>query len=437
MHRRAGGIGLGLILIVATALLALSIRSSPQLSATDEQEHLDYLDKAGDGHLVRLGETLGPVTLREYACRGLDGHPDLALPPCTSRELAAVDFPAHGFNTVSEHPPLYYLVNGPLARVLTRVGAVESSLTAGRLVDALWLWVAMTLLWMLLAEGGVSPLARLVVASLLLATPVVIEAETKVNPDVTAMATGAAVLLLALRWERGRSAWWWVVLAGILAAATKETNLIGVGLAAGYLVIRSCSTPSPTAVGWSPRAFRWVAAATCASALVTTAAWQIAYMKRALVPESANPLTQQYYVDSLSLSTILGEGTRLLTPVHQPFLLEPFRGHGVAIVLMTLTDAVLVGALIGGIAFGTHTGRTTVLATATVLVLLATGPVLAVVEYASQHVFFATPPRYGLSALPACGLLLGEALNKRLALIAVGLFSLLSLAYSVARLAAG
>ena len=114
-------------------------RNSRPLSPYDEQQHLDYVLKAGDFHLPADDEKLGQTAMREIACRGIDG-PDWTLgspgvPACDTAVFDPAPFPDAGYNTAGGAPPGYYFPTGVIARAIDVLTPVSSPLLAVRITS--------------------------------------------------------------------------------------------------------------------------------------------------------------------------------------------------------------------------------------------------------------------------------------------------------------
>jgi len=99
---------LAALLVLAISVLGLYIRAYHPLSHADGLQHTDYLIKASHGELVRRGDRIGAIAMREMSCRGIDVGPDdyqrfygrpKDLPACDAPSLDPARFPEEGFNT--------------------------------------------------------------------------------------------------------------------------------------------------------------------------------------------------------------------------------------------------------------------------------------------------------------------------------------------------
>src|SRR5439155_19262547 len=92
-------------------------------SPIDELSHIDTLIKASRFDIVKGDERVGQAALREEACRGIDRADP--LPPCDSVTFDPQDFRDLGVNVISGRFPVYHLVTGLPARVLSAVTGTD------------------------------------------------------------------------------------------------------------------------------------------------------------------------------------------------------------------------------------------------------------------------------------------------------------------------
>lgn len=400
------------VLALSALLIVLHVKRFTLLSPIDELQHIDYLEKASRGELVRRGDKVGNVAMREEACRGIDA-PGFVPPPCHTVALQAQDFQEGGYNTAWIHPPLYYAITGVVARALLRLPGIDSLVTAGRLANIIWLGPAVILLWVLLAELGLASSTRLAALTLLIASPGVLHSVATINPDATALASGAAVLLAAVLWERGSLPLSGLVVIAFAGLALKPTNVLGVGVAVAYLLARATQRPeeSPGTASPSWRRLTLGAAALVAGAVISGAIWMAVQKSVARVDLLSIPMNQRFHVSTLSLGQVLGEVPAAMTPLHDAYLSPPLRTHTISS-FVWVTEWLLLGASLGAVALAGRGSRLAAFGAATLLLMAATGPLLVAVNYVSFRAYVPIPPRYGLSIVPALGVVLAGLLQK-------------------------
>src|SRR5690349_8139260 len=146
----AGVAGLLAVLVAVSLVLVGNIRDHPELSAIDEVGNGDYLFQASHGGMAQLGERLGPEITREMACRGVSYFPKPQGPCPGNGDPASV--PGWDVTNSDIHPPTYYYVTAWIGAAILRVAPTDSLITAGRLVNILWLGAGLVLLYLVLRD---------------------------------------------------------------------------------------------------------------------------------------------------------------------------------------------------------------------------------------------------------------------------------------------
>lgn len=439
------------ILLFALLVVGLHVRAYPTLSPIDELQHIDYMVKASRGERVKQGDKVGETAMREEACRGVDA--DFTPPPCDSPDLRPEQFQEAGYNTASGQFPIYYAVTGAVARVILRAPGIDSIVTAGRLVGALWLAAGAFITWLLMAEFGVRTVTRAAVLGLLMTTPVVLHMSATVNPDSTLLLGGAAMVLATLRWERGAH-WGWPVGITVAALLVEKTNILAAALIAIYLAVRGVGAlwarrrgeseeilenPSPQR-GEAP--FRSFALLLGMAAILVVGSLVLTELKSEVQqiggtnPGLDIPKNRMFRVESLSADQVVSQVPALVTPVSRPPLAEFLSGPGTS-VLIRFTDWVLLGAAVGSALWATHRSRVAALGAAVVVTMVVLGPAMALRNYIFGSQFWPIPARFGLTLLPALALLLGVSVVKRSVRVAVTTFSGVAVVYVLGQLVAG
>ena len=402
------------LLLFAALLVVLHVRSYPQLSPVDELQHVDYMIKASRGELVRRGDHVGQDAMREQACRGVDGAA-MSLPSCDSGRFDPAAFQEEGFNTAEIHPPPYYVVTGAVARSMLPLLGDRGLLVAGRLVGALWLMAGVAVVWFLLAAFGVRPSSRVAVVLLVVTAPAVLHGSSTVNNDATALVAGGGLLLAAVSWQRRSLPAWAVAAVAGAGVLFKLTNLVGAGVAAGYLLLQALAhrrapdgRPQP---GRDARAHLAMAAGIVAAVTVAGLTWVVLHEALATAPNLTNPISRRLHVDSLSLEQVLPAAGAGVTPLDGAHL-APFLGGVLVSTLMTAVRWLFIGSSFGVAASAEAGSGEEAVALSTMATVVLGGPFFVVVNYLSLDVFYAVPPRYMLSAVPAMAVALGLSMRK-------------------------
>jgi hypothetical protein len=430
-----GIFALAAIVLLAALLVALHVREYTMLSPIDELQHLDYALKVSDGDLVRRGDLFGDEAMREEACRGVDAA--FLPPPCDARTLRPQEFQEGGFNTAYIHSPGYYIVAGFGGRLVDRVPGVSSPVVGARLMGALWLGAAFVLLWMVFDELGVRVAARLPVLLLVACAPTVLHATATVNPDGSALAIGAAALLVVLRWESGRAPPWLLAVVGVAAVLTKINNVMAVGVAVLYLGFRwyqqratgPRTDPSPDGSGYEPdgghvaagrhaegparsgRATTVAVAALALSVAVLGGAWMLFSSVNARVDANEIPMTQRFLVESISADEFLDNLTTGLTPLRDPYLpavlATPLTRAG-----SILGDRLLMIGVAGSLIVSRPRSRERAIASAAVLAMVVVGPMFVAFNFVASSIYVTIPSRYGLAVVPAAAAATGLLIQR-------------------------
>jgi hypothetical protein len=419
---RRGLLPLATVLAIGACLVVLHVVAYTQLSPIDELQHVDYLIKASHGQLLRRGDVLGREALREAACRGIL-LAERGVPDCrTVAELPPTVKEQQGVNSEEIQPPAYYFLTGVVARVVRWALPLSSIVTAARLVGILWLGAGVAMLWAVLRRLGVPTLPRWGAATLVASAPVVLHATACVNNDATALVAGAGVLLAAVAWERGEAHWAVVAVAAFMAVAFKPTNVVGVGAAALYLVLRGFLGPDR-----APRRASAMAGGLVGAALLASLVVLVIHDTTAKAGALANPNTVTFHVDTITVDQVITAIPSGVTPVQDP-LLAPFLAVAPVKVLILASNWLLLACGLGlGLTAATGS-RSEALAVGAIVACAVAGPAFVLVNYFSVHTFVAIPTRYSLSALPALAAALGLALRKPWAQWAVCAFAALSAA---------
>ena len=431
------------VILFAALLVALHIREYTELSPIDELQHLDYALKVSDGDLVRRGDLFGDEAMREEACRGVDAV--FPTPPCDARTLRPQDFQEGGYNTAYIHSPGYYLVAGLGGRVVDRVPGVASPVVGARLMGALWLGAALVLLWMIFDELRVRVAARLPVLLLVACAPTVLHAAATVNPDGSALAIGAAALLVVLRWESGRARPWLLAVVGVAAILTKVNNVMAVGVAVLYLALRwyqqratePGTDPSPDDSGRqaggdqlaadrptdgpsrSGRATVVAITTLAVSVAVVGGAWMLFSSVNARVDADEIPMTQRFLVDSVSVDQVVDSLPVGLTPLRDAYIpavvATPLTRAGAL-----LGDRLLLIGVVASLIVSRPRSRERALAASATLAMIVVGPMFVSFNYVASSIYVTIPSRYGLAIVPAAAAAAGLLIQRSRAGVIVG-----------------
>jgi len=226
--------------LLVVPLNGLAVHDSSSISPIDETGWINQLIKGSRFEVVTPGELMVDESIREFCQRG---HQLFSWPACPDHgRIDASDYVYKGVE-ISEHSPFYFLITGPIARALRStpidLPPNDSIVTWGRLLGSAWLLLG---LYFTLRIGELLALSRramILAIGFLIVTPALWHASTIVNPDQTAIPSGAAMLLAGLSWEKSGRRLWLVGLVALLGAALDPTNAVAILLVLIYLGVRA------------------------------------------------------------------------------------------------------------------------------------------------------------------------------------------------------
>lgn len=410
---RRDWIACGILLLASLLLVGLHVRAYTTLSPIDELQHVDYALKAGEFDIVRRGERVGQDAMAEAACRSVDA-PQYQGPPCGLAEYDPADFQENGINTSASQLPPYYIVTGLVARAVTGVGILDSSVTAARMVGALWLAGAMAIVWYVMALLGIPRLQRGIVAALFLVTPLVLFHAATVNADAVLMLCGALVLLAAVQYDRGRLRGHWLLLVCIAVFFVEPTNLLTVTAVGLYLSIRYVGR---TDLSWQRRLLPL-------AIIPIGALFRLEIVDRiqdAVLPRVASMSSAPMFRDrastevDVSLDKVLDQLTATFTPVQRAYLPPLLRTSSI-LAFIFITNWLLIGVMYATALGPAVRERMAWWGRVIAVMLLTAGPFYTFYYAYFSNVDFPAPGRFALPLLPILMLVAAEGLRTRVAI---------------------
>jgi hypothetical protein len=354
--RRAVMLALLVCVAVPTTLVALQINDNPKFSPIDEGAHWDYVTRVSHGSVPRIGQNLQPSTLRELSCRQTDLN-GLVVPKCTTKHLAAHQFPGFAQQYEAQHPPTYYAITVPLRWVAMHVFGF-SDVGGTRLTGILWLVLGLLLLW---CAGRVLDLAPEVIGlgALLLATaPVVIYHTAVISNDVPSIFVGSLVALVAALAYKRPGRWMTPALAatGFFAAAIKTTDLFPVAAIAAVFAVqawtrRPAGAPTHAVATVKGLVRRWMpdGGALLFGGLLASSIWVLLNHQLALIDPKDIAAFGVLRVRPVGPGTILREVPILLGPVTDSFVSPGTLGGNLQQFVTPLLRFLLIGGALSGL----------------------------------------------------------------------------------------
>jgi hypothetical protein len=426
----AGLLGLVAVLVGVSLVLVVNIHAHPELSAIDEVGNGDYLFQASHGGMAQLGERLGPEITREMACRGVSYFPKPQVPCPGNGDPASV--PGWDVTNSDIHPPTYYYLTAWIGKAILLVAPTDSLITAGRLVNVLWLGAGLVLIYLVLRDLRARVPGRLATCLLVGLCPSVIQHLSMVNVTATAIPAGALLVLATVRWEQHRWRLPFLALTSGLCIALKADNLVPVFAVCLYLVARAAVAASarrrgtplePSVVTTPPKVpleaadaaahgarspLTYLAAAVLAgvAALVVEFSWLAIRNAVAIGGPWSNPGSLIFRRDDLRLDDLVSQLPSLVLPLGPLAPSAP---------LLALAGIALIGGFAGAALHRPVSDPLQQWGLAVTAAGLLGGPLLVVGTYLGSSIIFPLPGRYGFGLVAPMAMLLGVALRSRVA----------------------
>jgi hypothetical protein len=389
--------------VLAAPLIGWKAVHNRQLSVFDEWQYADRVHQASTGDFtIRDGEKISPWGHQQLTCRGIvrvvPGHParcDEKHPEAPNPNSAAAD------------PPTYFWVTGVATRAVLTTGLTDDVITTARLVGIGWAALAMWTLFVLARTVGANRPASLLVASTQVLVPVFAQQYTYLTPHALDVPVGAFAVMAALQWMRGRWSWWPLVVAGILAALTKGTN-ITIVVALGIFLLAVLVWPG---VFDRDRRRRAVLGglALGGSAVVSTVLWTVVVDATRLAVYDP---PGDYIVDSLDPAAVAVDAIRFMAPF----------GDGGMLFFGTLMMSAMTGtALVVWSGLLRRRPLLRPLAAGYVLGAMVSPIVLTLLVFFTSDQYIGMQLRYGLALWPLGLAFVALLLRTRTALVLAGL----------------
>lgn len=403
-----------LVILLAGGLVGLHIHAYQQLSVYDEAQHVDYVNYLLQGEVPFAGAHWLPETVQAVACRTID-YPMDKYPTCGGPATPDV-LPNGGLTTAFGHTPLYYLAPVGAVWLVDHVlpGHLDPVSTM-RTTGALWLALAILLMWIIWRDLRVPWPVRAATAIALVASPVVLLTQSAVTNDATQLAAGAAITLVALRWEQRRLPTWAAVLVAAVAVALKDTTLAVLIMACLYVLVRRLQEKGVARPGWwrtfDRRTLTFVGLFAAVFAVISVG-WSAIQESRATIDQRLIPQNVLSTVHSFDVSWLPGSMLSVASPLQPQFLQSALRSTVGSTAGSMVNVGLLVLAIVGAVR--SRPGSVVrALSIATGIAMLVFGPLLTVIIYVSAGSHFGLPARYGISLVPVIATLGATAVRSR------------------------
>ena len=421
------------VLVIASFGMSAVVTANhgPALSPVDEWVYVDYLFKLPVQGIVYEGEKIGKEALVIMSCDGVTPYGPMG-PECGSSVADLSTFPYKGVTSADAYTPAYFAVTRVVGDAIHTVTGINQ-LSSWRVTGALWLGLASVLLYKLLRQWRIGRPIILGLGLSVIASPFAWWTYSYVSTDAPSLAFGILILLAAVKIGRGQWSGWWLPVISTVAVLFKVTNVLGVCLAALYLLILWLLERKETQwVGWKTRrphqqdrsslGLLVFAVAALGASVTAQVAW-LAFRSAEAVGNPVNqaigiPLTPEELVSQVAtflpgtiVSNVNVTGSTDLAYAIPGFVVAP------------LTWICITGVL--GAFWTLRKGsKLAPIVVSVTMAALFFAPMLAIIIQLTTSNYFPLPPRYGAAILGSFLLLAGLTIRNRWA---IGIL----LAYSV------
>lgn len=189
------------LLLLPSMYYGLAIRSYVgTYSPFDEHTHMGYAWSISHGNIPAKGDLLPKEVLNDLSCSGYRSLQDkinntIGIPACNSN-APADSYPGEGEQYNSFHPPLYYIITGILARIISSISDVSFEYAA-RYLSIVWMDAGIVALFFSLRKWEISTSISLATCALIPFIPVFLNPGSAVTNDAPALLCGAGFLWIA------------------------------------------------------------------------------------------------------------------------------------------------------------------------------------------------------------------------------------------------
>ena len=414
-----------LLIVLVFTLNGITTHKVSQVSKIDEQYWIDHLVRGSNFEITQSGDRVTDEAIDELCRRGGAGVAR-AQKSCVRGHIDATKLGIWKGVNIAGHTPFYFLITGPIARVLRAtpidLPPDDSIVTWARLLGSVWLLIG----WYLVLRVGelLAVNRRMLVTALIFlsATPALLHASTIVNPDQTAVPAGAAVLFAALMWERRGKGVTWVALAALVGAALDPTNALAILAVMLYFVFRVVARQmgdgDDSTRPWAD--YLKVAVVMGVAVLLANRGWDwitVHFIAHPGIPgldlsKSPTALAYELKGDGLGIWHLIGGD--IIFSMFPPFrdIAPPLqRVHPLADLATIIAEMFAIGALVAVLLRDKIKDRLGALGFATVAALLVSPTALVIYNYAVGGTFDHPIWRYGLCLLPLIAVILAVAVR--------------------------
>ena len=222
--------------IIALVTMGTTVAGhSRAMSPIDEWVYLDYLQKVPTQGMVFEGEPLTQEALGYMACYGqvFFGR-DKGLECDGSYDR--MQFPQEGTTSAQIYTPIYFAPTSFVGYAIHFATGIDL-IMAWRLASSQWLVAGLLAFLMVLRLFKVPNLVQFMSGILIMGAPFSYMMYSYVSTDAPALLCGSLLVYFGVRFLRGKSPGWLLVLVAAISGATKGTFVLGVALGALILLV--------------------------------------------------------------------------------------------------------------------------------------------------------------------------------------------------------
>lgn len=424
--------------IIALLTMGTTIAGhSNAMSPVDEWVYLDYLQKVPTQGIVHRSEPLSQESLGYMACYGQVFFGRGEGIACDG-DYDPMQFDLEGTTSAQIYTPIFFAPTSFVGYAIHFVTGIDL-IMSWRLASSLWLVAGLLAFLALLRLFKVPNLIQLMSGILIIGAPISFLMYSYVSTDAPALLCGSLLVYFGVRYIRGKSRGWPLVVVAAISGLTKGTFVLGVVLVALILLVE-----------WIIRAVDGVRLApengSFIRQLLTRPNSHLPFWAMAMVAATAfvevvwiklidvwayAPGINQGTASDLTFVELLRQSTSFVFPVlGMHFSVDgPMGLDGVPVPGFAATPYswILVAGLLGGFWALTRTSVNRSLIIATAIAVLTFGPLLALIIRYSTGYYFPFPSRYAAVLIPVLILIVAIQIRNKWAtwlLLSFGLVTL-------------
>lgn len=421
-----------LLIFASLAVVVVHVPQHQQISPIDEYVYIDYLAKVPEQLVVHPGEETGSYARNYLSCHPVGLLGNFASNFCDTG-VTSVDsaYPYNGVSSADFYTPIYFGATWVMAQPLHWIG-IDDLTEAGRYTGFVWLVSAVLLFFFTLRRLKISePLAIGLGLGLAGSIPA-FWSNTYISTDSPALASGALMVYLLVRYGSRRNIGWALILSATFVTLIKIQNFsaVAVVLLTLLVFVVQSAFDSRAEPGWFKRSLNDRRLWTAALMVIVPVFFEIIWL---IIRASI----------AIGLPADQGVGTPLTRVALFREIFSFFGGVGLgavgpdslsptALAVTNVQTWLMVAGVLGIIVIWKNRTTAHALALSVLVVALALGPTLALFNSVIAGFYFTLPARYGLALMPimlVCAAIFFD--RKKTVSIPVGVVSAMCLVVSL------